>query len=315
MLNELNPAQLYDACQQRLQLGWLGSTSGLTRNISARHGELRSSHTLIGHFNLIQPHAVQVLGPRALSYLDSLKKNSLADALEQLCTPPTAVILLSEGISPPASLNRLAAEHGIALLGSPLPSEKLIHELGHFLEEQLAESQVMHGVFMEVMGIGVLLSGDSGIGKSELALELINRGQRLIADDAPIFRRLGPDSLVGHCPPILQDYLEVRGLGLLNIRAMFGDSAVKQHMPLQLIVRLLSSPADSSVLPDRLHGSRRPFDCLGVTISEVCIPVAPGRNLAVLVEAAARCHILYTNGQDSAQEFIQRQQTIMRNEG
>jgi HPr kinase/phosphorylase len=271
MLKELDPAQLYDACQRRLQLGWLGPASGLQRTIPQQQGE-QPGYTLIGHFNLIHSHPVQVLGHLALAYLNNLKPNALNDALERLCAPPTAAILIADGQSPPPALAGMANEQGIALLGSPYSSERLILELGHYLGEQLAESQVMHGVFMEVMGIGVLLQGESGTGKSELALELINRGQRLIADDAPIFRRLDPNTLVGHCPPVLQDYLEVRGLGLLNIRAMFGDSAVKQQMPLHLIVRLETSSPGTDGQPDRLYGSRQQVHALGVAISGVTPP-------------------------------------------
>ena len=302
---------MFDACSGRLQLGWLNPADTARRRL---HSAQDQGYTLIGHFNLIHPHPIQVLDSPALSYLNGLKKNSLNDAIEQLCAQPTVVILLADGLETPPALSEQAERQGVALLGSPLGSERLIAEINYYLGNELAERQVMHGVFMEVMGIGVLLSGDSGIGKSELALELVNRGQRLIADDAPIFRRLGPENLVGHCPPVLQDYLEVRGLGLLDIRAMFGDSAVKQEMPLQLIVELMQIDPASAPQSERLNGNRHTRSCLGVSIPLVSLPVAPGRNLAVLVEAAARNHILYTNGQDSVQTFIQRQRHIMRND-
>lgn len=307
----MHAKQLYDACHRRLQLTWLGPVKHHSRPI---HAPGDQGYPLIAHFNLIHSHPIQVLDPAVLHYFDTLKKNSLNDAIERLCSPPTAIILISEGMDAPAWLSDSATLQGIVLLGSPLSSEKLIAEISYFLSNELANSQVIHGVFMEVMGIGVLLRGDSGIGKSELALELINRGQRLIADDAPIFRRLSPETLIGHCPHVLQDYLEVRGLGLLNIRALFGDSAVKQEMPLQLIVHLQHIAPGSEQQLDRLNGSREVYTCLDVPINQVTIPVAPGRNLAVLVEAAARNHILYTNGQDPLQAFTQRQQQMMHND-
>lgn len=313
MNQDLEPTQLYAACQGSLQLGWLIPTDRIRRRIPAIQAA-QHDYSLVGLYNPLQSHPLVVLGHAALAYLHTLKKNALGDALERLCGETTAVIVIAAGLKAPAALLDLAQQQGIALLDSPLPSERLVAELGHYLNHHLADSLVLHGVFMEVMGIGVLLGGDSGIGKSELALELITRGQRLIADDAPIFRRLAPDHLDGCCPPVLQDFLEVRGLGLLNIRAMFGDNAVKQSMPLQLIVRL-NSAGPEQIEADRLHGSRQLCEYLGVKVCEVSIPVAPGRNLAVLVEAAARKHILYTNNQDPAQEFIQRQHDIMQHEG
>ena len=164
---------------------------------------------------------------------------------------------------------------------------------------------------MEVHGIGVLLSGDSGIGKSELALELINRGHRLIADDAPEFSRTAPDTVRGSCPEALRDFLEVRGLGILNIREMYGDSAIKPSKNLRLIVclTLLDNVQDYNF--DRLEGSYRNIGFMDVEIPEVMIPVAPGRSLAVLVEAAARQHIQLLSGYNATQDFILKQQRLI----
>jgi HPr kinase/phosphorylase len=169
------------------------------------------------------------------------------------------------------------------------------------------DSLTLHGVFMDVSGFGVLLRGASAIGKSELALGLINRGHRLVADDAVDFKLVAPDTVIGSCPPILQDFLEVRGLGILNIRVMFGDNAIKDSKRLQLIVNVVAFSVDELKLIDRLHGMYRTDDILGVAIPEVTIPVAPGRNLAVLIETAVRNQVLKHNGYDASQEFIARQ--------
>ena len=171
----------------------------------------------------------------------------------------------------------------------------------HYLTNYFADKITLHGVFMEVMGTGVLITGDSSIGKSELALELITRGHRLIADDATEFSRVSPDTLLGSCPEMLRDFLEVRGLGILNIRAMFGSRAIKQHRNLRLII-VLQQLADATKM-DRLHGSK----IQEVNIPEITLPVWPGRNLAVLLEAAVRNHILNTKGYDASKAFIDRQ--------
>jgi HPr kinase/phosphorylase len=167
---------------------------------------------------------------------------------------------------------------------------------------------------MEVMGIGVLLTGPSGIGKSELALELLSRNHRLVADDAPEFRRSGPNTVHGRCPSLLKDFMEVRGLGILNVRAMFGDNAIVEKKRLRLVVRLDHISENTVWEVDRLGHSYRTLSILDVDIPEVHIPVAPGRNVAVIIEAAVRNHVLYLNGYNAAEDFIKRQQDLIKSE-
>jgi HPr kinase/phosphorylase len=165
---------------------------------------------------------------------------------------------------------------------------------------------------MEIYSIGVLITGDSGLGKSELALELVNRGHRLVADDAPEFTQIAPDVLDGHCPELLQDLLEVRGLGIMNIRQMFGDTAVKRNKYLRLIVHLVRAGdvTDPEGLA-RLTGETAARPVLGLDVPVFNLPVAPGRNLAVLTEAAARLHILRAKGDDPAAAFLARHSTLL----
>lgn len=173
--------------------------------------------------------------------------------------------------------------------------------------EQQHMNITKHGVFMDVLGIGVLLTGASGMGKSELALGLINRGHRLVADDAVLLQHEKDDVIMGTCPAILQDFLEVRGLGILNIRVMFGDTAIKEKKRLQLLIKIVNLTNENLINLDRLHGEHHLQNILGVEIPEVTIPVAPGRNLAVLVECAVRNQVLKMTGYSASQEFIDRQ--------
>lgn len=178
-------------------------------------------------------------------------------------------------------------------------------------EETGQGSLTMHGVFLDVLGVGVLLVGSSGIGKSEIALAMINRGHRLVADDAVLFNRVGAETLTGNCPELLQDFLEVRGLGILNVRVMFGDTAIRESKRLQLVVRLVAMDDDTLLKIDRLYGVYRTRTILNVEVPEVTIPVAPGRNLSVLVEGAVRNQVLKNTGYDASQEFINRQRKIL----
>lgn len=168
-----------------------------------------------------------------------------------------------------------------------------------------------HGVMLDVLGLGVLLTGVSGIGKSEIALGLITREHKLIADDAVHFKNGADGKIIGYCSELLQDYLEVRGLGILNIRAMFGDAAICKQKNLDLIVNMIQLSAEEMKHIDRLNGLHRQCDILGVSFPEVSIPVAPGRNIAILIEGAVRNHVLKQQGYDAGAEFIVRQQAVI----
>jgi len=190
------------------------------------------------------------------------------------------------------------------LLATPTEAAEVIELLRFYLGKRMAPTTIMHGVFMDVLGLGVLITGDSGLGKSELALELISRGHGLVADDAVELSRIAPNLIEGHCPPLLQNLLEVRGLGLLDIRTIFGETSVRRKMRLKLIVELVRLNADAF---ERLPVQDLTQDTLGIPIRRVMLQVAPGRNLAVLVEAAVRNTILTLRGIDTMGEFIERQ--------
>jgi HPr kinase/phosphorylase len=198
-------------------------------------------------------------------------------------------------------------------MSTDLKAHELVHFLQYHISRSLARSTTLHGVFMEMFTIGVLITGGAGSGKSELALELLNRGHRLIADDAPDFTQISPDVIDGTCPEALQDCLEVRGLGVLNVRRMFGDAAIKLNKFLRLIIHL-EVPDDPSrpPAPDRLKGNADTERVLDLDIPRITLPVLAGRNMAVISEAAVRDFMLKMKGYDASSAFIERHTQILR---
>lgn len=265
----------------------------------------------VGYLNFIRPNQIQVLGHQELVFLKGLGKNSHHDALELLFSHSPVAVVIGDDRHPPAALLKAAQRTKTPLMLSPLSASFVVEHLRYHLARSGAQRTTLHGVFMEVMGIGVLLSGPSGIGKSELALELISRGHRLIADDAPYFTRLAPDVIVGKCPRPLRDYLEVRGLGLLNIRSMFGDNALKYQETLHLIVQLKRMSDSEIGQLDRLQGSLHYRNVLEHEVPEFILPVILGSNLAVLVEGAVRNHLLTMKGYNATEAFIERQKQFI----
>jgi HPr kinase/phosphorylase len=212
----------------------------------------------------------------------------------------------------PADLRDVVEETDTPLWVSPRRGYELLNLLQYHLARALAPRATLHGVFMEIYSIGVLVTGDSGLGKSELALELISRGHRLVADDAPEFTQIAPDVLDGTCPPLLQDLLEVRGLGVMNIRQMFGDTAVKANKYLRLIVNLVRAQEPSADAMARITGESGIRKVLDLDVPVVDLPVAAGRNLAVLTEAAVRLHLLRAKGADPAAAFLARHSAFLQ---
>jgi len=311
MYNRLTPQDLFDHLRQHIDLHWLAGKQHAQRIIK-RNLHLNYQATLIGHLNMIHPNRVQVIGVTEWKYLNKLQKSSRDDICKQIFNRRTAAIIVCDSIDVPENLLDLADYNQTPLFVSQLNSYELIDSTRYYLSNLLAENTIIHGVFMEVMGTGVLLSGPSSVGKSELALELITRGHRLIADDAPIFTRIGPNILDGTCPEVLKDFMEVRGLGVLNIREMYGDNSIKKNKYLRLIIHLERMNTEDRQQLDRLYGARSVRTILDIDIPEVMIPVASGRNLAVMVEAAVRNHILMLHGHNASDEFVQRQSQFIK---
>jgi len=312
-MNDTSVQVIVEELQTRLELECKAGGEGDQRVI--KHDTIKGDRplALIGHLNFIHPNKIQVLGKSELSYLEKLGKNSRTDSVNQIFLGErTVMVVIAEGQSTPHDFLLLADRHHIPLYITHKSSQEVINHFQYHLSSILADSTVIHGVFMEVMGSGILLTGHSGIGKSELALDLISRGHRLIADDAPEFSRIAPDIINGTCPELLRDFLEVRGLGILNIRSIFGDSAVKPSKYLRLIIALEEMTEEQLHAVDRLRGSKHYRNVLDVSIPEITLPVAPGRNLAIAVETAIRNHMLVQKGYDAAEDFIQRQSQLLR---
>ena len=308
----LSVQQLFDERRERLGLAWAAGTAGAGREFT---GEMlhKPGVGLIGHLNLIHPLLAQVLGPREVEYVAKLEGDALAQTVERIVGGETLCVIVGDAQPAPPVLIAAAERAKTALLTSTEPSQHLINVLRPYMQQELGEVTTLHGVFLDVLEIGVLITGDSSIGKSELALELISRGHGLVADDVVELQQIGPETIQGRCPPMLRDFLEVRGLGVLNIRSIFGETAVRPRKALRLIVHL-DMPAGGYEPKDRLATRAGTQDILGVEIPTVTLAVAPGRNLAVLVEAAVRNHILLTRGINSTREFIARQEAAIRME-
>ena len=302
---QVSIARLFEDNRDKLKLAWIAGRAGAKGLDSALTKD--SSKGLIGHLNFIHPNLIQVLGSSEVAYLNSLEPAACLRALEEAATRDLACFIVAGVDQPPEPLLRVAESTQTPLFITPLPSVELMWMLRPYLARLLAESTSVHGVFLDVLGMGVLITGDSGVGKSELALELISRGSGLIADDIVELYRVGPETIEGRCPLLLRDFLEVRGLGVLNIRTIFGEAALRPRKNLKLIVHL-QRPAGAEQAPlDRLPLNAGSQDVMGVDIRRVTIPVAAGRNLAVLTEAAVRNYVLQLRGIDSTREFIERQ--------
>ena len=310
---QINVAELYKETRLKLKLNWVAGLDGGTNQLNSEN-VTKPSLALIGHLNFVHPNRVQVLGCAEMDYLRSLSIIAMQQAIGNLYSTDLAAIVVANGEKPPKELILAANTHNTPLFTSPMQSPQLMDLLSHYLKQAMAESISLHGVFIEVQGFGVLVKGNAAIGKSELALELITRGHRLIADDIVDFYRISPERIEGRCPALLQDFLEVRGLGILNIRALFGDNSVKPTKPLDLIIQLELADTLNPTTLDRLNAKTQYERVLEVDISKVLIPIAAGRNIAVLVEVAVRNHILLLRGINATQQFSKRQKQMMQKE-
>ncbi|MBN8453018.1 HPr(Ser) kinase/phosphatase [Accumulibacter sp.] len=304
---QFSVVQLYEDHREKLKLTWVVAV-GVDRQIELRDQGYFGAE-VVGHLNLIHPERLQVIGRAENDWGNRVSAERLRNQVRELMAARPPALIVADDVEVLPAISEACQSTSTPLFVSPKPCSAVIDLLRIYLSRRLAGSTSVHGVLMDVFGMGVLITGDSGVGKSELALELITRGHGLVADDVVELACIAPTTIEGRCPSMLRDYLEVRGLGLLNIRTIFGETASRRRMKLKLIVHL-QRPLS------RADGPRLPLDAqtqeiLGVAIRKVVIPVAAGRNIAVLLEAAVRNSILQLRGIDSMSDFINRQQQAL----
>lgn len=309
-MRHVSLVQLYEDNREKLLLNWAIGQQ-VDRLIEIK-GSNNYGADLVGHINIIHPERLQVMGLAEFEWAMHIGEKRFGQMFSDLLGARPPAIIVADGLTPPSQVIESCTGSGTPLIYSPRPCSAVIDLLRIYLSARLADTVSLHGVFMDVLGMGVLITGDSGVGKSELALELISRGHGLVADDVVETARIAPATIEGRCPGMLRDFLEVRGLGLLNIRTIFGETASRRKMKLKLIVHLQKTIAASDA--PRLPLDAQTQEVLGVPIRKVMIPVAAGRNLAVLLEAAVRNTILQLRGIDSLQDFMERQQRMMHDD-
>jgi HPr kinase/phosphorylase len=296
---------LFDDNEQSLKLTWIAGRDGGVRALAESTSAEVQAADIVGHLNLIHADRLHVLGGPEVRYMSRMDSARRAHYGHDLIAGGALGLIVAEGLQLPEDMVTEAERVGLAMFATPMAAGLVIDRLRVYLNKKLAAHCTMHGVFMDVLGMGVLIAGESGVGKSELGLELISRGHGLVADDVVDFARIEADVIEGHCPPLLANLLEVRGLGLLDIKSIFGETAVRRKMKLRLIVELRRQAA--AALMERLPLAGTTEEVLGLPVHKVVIPVAAGRNLAVLLEAAVRNTILKLRGIDAMEDFMQRQ--------
>ena len=271
----------------------------------------RSAADLVGYLNYIHPYRVQLVGRREVAYLNQSPPEVMERRIQRIVTLEPPVLIVADGEVPPDRLVALCDRADIPLFVTGESAGHVIDVVRAYLGQRFAERTSRHGVFMDILGVGVLITGESGLGKSELGLELISRGHGLVADDAVDLYRVSQTALEGRCPELLANLLEVRGIGLLDIKAIFGETAVRRKMRLKLIVHLVRKETMEREF-ERLPHEPLSEEILDVPVRKTVIAVEAGRNLAVLVEAAVRNTILQLRGIDTYREFLERHARAMQ---
>lgn len=291
---------LLDETEYGLELTLLGGAAGLGYQVSSPRIQ-KPGLALTGYTEHLHPDRIQVLGNTEISYFSQLEPQAAQAHASALCAFPISCFIVTKGLALPPSFLAAAESAGIPVLGTRHQSSTFISLITKFLEERLLPTTHLHGVLVDVLGIGVLLTGKSGIGKSECALDLVIRGHRLVADDMVFIKKKMPASLVGQPEEHIQHLMEIRGLGIINIKDLYGVSSIREKKIIDLVLEL--EEWDSEQEYDRLGIDDRKTTIMGVDLPHLVLPVRPGRNLAAIIEVAARNFLLKGMGYHSARDF------------
>jgi HPr kinase/phosphorylase len=304
-------AVVQSAAPAGFDLEVLAGQAGLERRIDIPYPQ-KTGLALAGFDASLQPGRLVVFGESEIRYLDTLDAAARTRTLARILGHGIPCILLTKRLTPPADLLRQAEEAGVPLLRTSLPTPRALAKLTSLLDDRLSPHTHLHGVLLDILGLGLLVIGESGIGKSECALELVGRGHRLVADDIVDVRRRAESVIIGTCPPLTRHHMEVRGIGLINVKDLFGVASTRTSKRVELVVQL--ERWDPGQDYERLGLDERYYEILGVPVSMVRMPVAPGRNLAILVEVAARNHLLRTRGEHAARQLAARLDQTLRHQ-
>ena len=286
-----------------LPLELLSGGGGVERTIASPHIQ-KTGLALAGFDEYLQPSRILVFGESEVRYLESLDHEKRLNVLASAFSHDIPCVLITGGWNPPVDLLIASERYHVPVLRTSVATPLAIAKISSLLDDALAVREVMHGVLVDILGLGVLIVGESGIGKSECALDLVVRGHRLVADDTVEVRRRGETVVIGTCPELTRYHMEVRGLGVINIRDLFGIAATRTSKRVELVVQL--ERWDTTREYDRLGLDERQYEIFGVKIPLLHMPVAPGRSLAILVEVAARNQLLRTRGINAARELAAR---------
>lgn len=295
---------------RELEIEVLAGREGLQRRTLNAARIQKLGLALAGFAHYIHPGRLQIVGQSEIWYLGQLSPERRREAIGNLNLDGIACVLVTKGLEPAPELLEAADSSHLPILRTPLVSSEAINLVTDCLQEMLAPRTVLHGVLLDLYGLGVLIEGASGIGKSECALDLITRGHRLVSDDVIEVRRISAERLAGNAPELLREHLEIRGLGIINIRDLFGVSSISSSTRIDLSIRLQRWEEAGDV--DRLGIDARTVEILGVSVPQLLIPVSPGRNLSTLVETAVRVQLLRLRGYDAAQSFVARHTELIQ---
>jgi HPr kinase/phosphorylase len=292
-----------------LPLELLAGADGLHRVITSPHVQ-KTGLALAGFHEYLKPGRVLIFGESEIRYLENLDSAARLDALRLALTLDFPCVLITGGFAPPPHVAEQAELARLPLLKTPVPTPTAIAKLSSLLEDSLAERTILHAVLLDVLGLGVLITGESGIGKSECALDLIVRGHRLVADDTVEIRRRQETILIGTCPELTRHHMELRGLGVINVKELFGIASTRSSKRVELVVQL--ERWDPAREYERLGLDDVFQEVLGLRIPLIRMPVAPGRNIAILVEVAARNQLLRARGHHAARALALRVEESIR---